>query len=384
MKWRNMLMGVVVSRVMATTRTAVRADGSTRHQVIWRERDTGKQTSTSFDDPASAEMLERFLNDNGQCFRLAAEATAVMHSKAPRVRDVVRAQIDGITGIESGTRARYRSLALNHIEDPLGSIPVDRLTRAQVLAWFEGLPVADKTRKNIHALLSAALETAVRERQVGENVAKGIRAPRSAVLARESVFLSKADVELLAETIDPQYSTLIRFFAATGLRFSEATALRRRDIRKDDGGRYVVHVTRAWKLGGGGWVIGGPKSPKSRRTVSVQLSLIGILDEQLGPLRNDDLVFTNASGGPLRNNQFHRLFWGPAIAALTDPGADPRLDQAPTPHDLRHTHASWLIAKGAPLPVIQARLGHETIQTTVDTYGHLANDADSHAADLLD
>ncbi|MEC5200830.1 integrase [Arthrobacter sp. PL16] len=37
-----------------------------------------------------------------------------------------------------------------------------------------------------------------------------------------------------------------------------------------------------------------------------------------------------------------------------------------------------------PLPVIQARRGHETIQNTVDTYGHLANDADSNAADFLD
>ncbi|MCA0329475.1 MAG: tyrosine-type recombinase/integrase [Actinobacteria bacterium] len=44
-------------------------------------------------------------------------------------------------------------------------------------------------------------------------------------------------------------------------------------------------------------------------------------------------------------------------------------------HDLRHSHASWLIAAGVPLPVIQRRLGHESIQTTVDVYGHLAPDA---------
>lgn len=40
-------------------------------------------------------------------------------------------------------------------------------------------------------------------------------------------------------------------------------------------------------------------------------------------------------------------------------------------HDLRHTHVSWLIAGGAPLPHIQARLGHESITTTIDTYGQL-------------
>jgi integrase len=40
-------------------------------------------------------------------------------------------------------------------------------------------------------------------------------------------------------------------------------------------------------------------------------------------------------------------------------------------HDLRHTHVAWLVAGGAPLPHIQARLGHESITTTIDTYGHL-------------
>ncbi|MFJ2115860.1 tyrosine-type recombinase/integrase, partial [Streptomyces sp. NPDC087850] len=45
-------------------------------------------------------------------------------------------------------------------------------------------------------------------------------------------------------------------------------------------------------------------------------------------------------------------------------------------HDLRHTHASWLIAGKVPLPVIQARLGHESITTTVDRYGHLLESSD--------
>jgi integrase len=40
-------------------------------------------------------------------------------------------------------------------------------------------------------------------------------------------------------------------------------------------------------------------------------------------------------------------------------------------HDLRHTHAAWLISANVPLPVIQQRLGHESIQITVDVYGGL-------------
>lgn len=148
-------------------------------------------------------------------------------------------------------------------------------------------------------------------------------------------------------------------------------------------GRYVVQVTRAWKKIEKGYELGGPKSPKSRRTVALQRSLTPAIAEQLRGLGVDDLAFQNTKGDPLRSDLFRRMYWLPTMRLLLDREDEPYFDQAPTPHDLRHTHASWLIAAGVPLPVIQARLGHETITTTVDTYGHLAIDADSIAADML-
>ena len=53
-------------------------------------------------------------------------------------------------------------------------------------------------------------------------------------------------------------------------------------------------------------------------------------------------------------------------------------------HDLRHTHVAWLIAGGAPLPHIQARLGHESITTTIDTYGHLLAAGDELISRIID
>ena len=53
-------------------------------------------------------------------------------------------------------------------------------------------------------------------------------------------------------------------------------------------------------------------------------------------------------------------------------------------HDLRHTHASLLLSSGVPIHVVQARLGHESIQTTVDTYGHVLPASDVEAGDKLD
>jgi integrase len=53
-------------------------------------------------------------------------------------------------------------------------------------------------------------------------------------------------------------------------------------------------------------------------------------------------------------------------------------------HDLRHTHAALLIAQGEHPKVIQVRLGHASIKTTLDTYGHLFEGLDEAAADRLD
>lgn len=54
-----------------------------------------------------------------------------------------------------------------------------------------------------------------------------------------------------------------------------------------------------------------------------------------------------------------------------------------SPHDLRHTCASWMIAAGIPLPVIQSHLGHESITVTVGTYGHLDRSSRRAAADAV-
>lgn len=53
-------------------------------------------------------------------------------------------------------------------------------------------------------------------------------------------------------------------------------------------------------------------------------------------------------------------------------------------HDLRHTHAALLVAQGEHPKVIQSRLGHASIKTTLDTYGHLFDGLDEAAADRLD
>ena len=78
----------------------------------------------------------------------------------------------------------------------------------------------------------------------------------------------------------------------------------------------------------------------------------------------------------MRRTNFRRRTWLPAVRASI--GEPLRF------HDLRHTHAAMLIAQGEHPKVIQLRLGHSSIQVTLDTYGHLFEGLDEAAAERLD
>jgi integrase len=112
--------------------------------------------------------------------------------------------------------------------------------------------------------------------------------------------------------------------------------------------------------------LGNPKTPKSKRTIEISQEVAAILRDRIVGKAPDDFVFITPTGLPLHNADFYERVWTPLMGAIKKLGVPPFRF-----HDLRHTHVSWLIAGGAPLPHIQARLGHESITTTIDTYGHL-------------
>jgi integrase len=82
-------------------------------------------------------------------------------------------------------------------------------------------------------------------------------------------------------------------------------------------------------------------------------------------------------GGLLRRDYFNREIWKPAVKAAQLPGDT-------TFHDLRHTFASTALAEGVPISEVSRWLGHRSITTTVDLYGHLVPEASGRARDALD
>ncbi|MEU4659333.1 site-specific integrase [Streptomyces sp. NPDC023723] len=234
-----------------------------------------------------------------------------------------------------------------------------------------------KTIHNKHGLLSAIMQSAVDAETSlrASNPCAKTRLPRldSTEDEEEIVFLEREEWAWIYEFLRDDAKDPAETIAETGFRWGEATALQARDLRRRNG-RPAIRVQRAWKKDEDGKsVLGAPMTRKSRRTVVITHRLDRMLRSRAKGLKQDDLLFTGPEGNKWDPGTFRRLRWLPAIELAAEKYG---LIKRPRIHDLRHSHASWLIAAKVPQPAIQRRLGHESITTTVDTYGHLLDALD--------
>ena len=342
-----------------------------------RYRHGGRQKVLSFATEAQAKSWRAVLDAHGP-----ERALALLMTDAPTsqrsVADQVRHHVEHLTGVTTGTRRRYEQVAAKHLSGRLESVMLEHLSRDDVARWVNEQAAggaAPKSIRNRHALLSAAIESAVRDDLVPKNVAKGVRLPRLDVAGDEMVFLDPHEFDGIASHLPEHWRPLAHFLVGTGVRWGEATALRVGDVDLQAG---TVRVSQSWKeTSGAGWELGPPKTRRGRRTAKVrQAALDAIAPEMDRDPR--EWLFLSKRGGPVRGDWWRTDVWRPAVAAWGG-GKSPRV------HDLRHTFASWAIRAGVPLTVLQRQLGHESIQTTSDTYGHIAPvdfDAMGEAMDL--
>lgn len=387
---------------MASVTPRVLSTGEVRWRV--QGRLDGRMQQVTFTQERGARDFGALVDRVGWT---AARAVLAARQKkgqtAPTLREYTARYLDPsnglLTGVEQATRDSYESEAARSFLRTLGDIPVDLITKADVgswLAWQEKQPiyrdrkkppqerktVSAKTIRNYHALLSAIFKSAVSEGIRLDNPAYKIRITRGT--KRENVFLSPAEFATLLHFIPDRHKRFVMFLAGTGCRWGEATAVTWSDVNLF-GTPPTVRITRAWKKSKGGPLLKYPKTSRSKRSISLFPDLVQIMGE---PQAGDAFVFPNQTGGHLWHAHFHSRVWVRAVRKAMDAeecrhvGLQP-LTRTPTIHDLRHTHASWLIARGIPLPYIQARLGHESITTTVNTYGHLAADAHEQMASAV-
>ncbi|NUU18447.1 site-specific integrase [Cellulomonas humilata] len=376
---------------MASIRERRRADGTRAYAVLWRDPDTGRQTSLTYDDKRDATVACQLIEAAGGHALEAARIAEGIRKTGPSVDDVITEHIDLLTSVGPDTRKHYSNQLAAHISPTLGPYPVAALTYRHIAGWVREMSekgLAPKTIANVHGLFSAAMTTAVRLGYRDDNPCAGVVLPKSRATHDEMTVLTRDEFGLLLSKVSPFYQPLVITLVATGLRWGEATAVTVSDFDLA-GPTPTVRVTKAWKRDAERhWYVGPPKTRRARRTVALPDDLIDVLAPVMADKAPGDLVFTNTIGSQLSSSRFWTQTWTPALDAANaplradgtpDPKA-PRLTKRPRVHDLRHTHASWMIAAGVDLFVLQRRLGHESITTTTETYAHLLPDQQAAAA----
>lgn len=265
--------------------------------------------------------------------------------------------------LRPATRARADSLMRSHVLPAFGEAQLGNISPLEVQAWVNELAASGLASSTVHGcyrLLSRVMAAAVRSELISHSPCREITLPRQDHV--EMKFLSAEELNRLADATR-DFRPVILTTGYLGLRWGELAGLRRKRYNPLKG---TVEVVEILSEVAGRLDFGPPKTKASRRQVSLPAFLAEILQEVLAkrPAGPDELVFVGRDGGPLRRSNFRKRHWIPALEKAGLP-TDVRF------HDLRHTCAALLIAQGAHPKEIQARLGHSSITTTLDRYGHL-------------
>lgn len=303
-----------------------------------------------------------------------------------------------LTGYKKGqlkpsTYQSYEILINVHIKPALGKIPMAKLQAHMLQSFYNGKLAAGRadgkgglsTRmvRYLHAIIRQALEQAVKEGLLVRNVADATSPPT--VKNKQMRPLTENELLFFFEAAkgDRMFPAYV-LAATTGLRRGELLGLCWDSVGLEHG---VITVKRQLiPLRDGLSLEETTKSKSGRRSITLTDDAIRELkvwrkrqaQEKLllGEAYQDTgLVFCKEDGTPIDPREFTKRF-------------QRQLAKAGLPkvrlHDLRHTHASLLLARGVHPKVVQERLGHSSITMTLDLYSHLTPGLQEAAAHTLD
>ena len=288
--------------------------------------------------------------------------------------------------VRPSSHATYRGYLDNHILPNIGNIPLNRLTTLDIQKFYKkllecgrvvraeskGQPkgLSAKTVRNLHQILSSALDLAVQQRLIPSNPAAGCALPRA---ERQEIRTLTTD-QLNAFFREAKASGVLELYyldLATGLRRGELLGLRWEDI---DWQHRELHIRRQLARVGGKVTEAPLKTKNAYRTLPLGEDTIGILAQQKEKVGTSPWVFPGPAGGPLSpDSVLHMLHRVLERAGL------PRLRF----HDLRLTFATLALQNGIDVKTVSGMLGHYSAGFTLDTYAHVTTPAQRQAAALM-
>lgn len=290
--------------------------------------------------------------------------------------------------ISLSTASWYRTIVA-YLKPLIGDEPLAKLSARQVQDAYDELlnRVGPRTVRHVAARLSSAMNDALIEGLIDKNPLAGrtVRLPKAPRSKGET--LTAADIQGFIRCADEKFPTvapMIRLAVLTGMRRGEICALQWRDvsINRDEANAVsggALHVRRNAVQSGSAVTYKEPKTRAGTRTVAIPApmarELVEIGGGDLSAVNPEGFVFSTQQGEGRRPNaltqQVNRALEACGLGRFTL-------------HDLRHAHATHLLAAGKPLKAVSQRLGHADVGVTMRTYQHVTAKDDEALADFAE
>ncbi len=359
-------------------------------RIYVRVNDGGHRKTRVFNSSKAAEsyaaQVEAWLKigDAGKVFARAVPDPA----PAPVVPTVAEAvpqwqETEGAAG-KLSTRGTYHSALATHVLPTFGPRRFDAITAADVVTWWGALRGKGYSVSHLNVIRTAWHHVCAWAVTMGWASRNPVAALAGKVGPRalgqgDADWLTQAELpRLLAAArghVPAQYAAILTT-ATGGIRWCELCALQVGDV---DLPRARLYIRRRLYKGR----LDTPKSGRFR-VVDLPAVTVAVLEDWLAVVALDATVrgaaplwlFPAPDGTNLRYGAFRRAL---ALAAKTA-----GIGRPVKPHVLRHSYASLALQQGVPLLTVSRQLGHASISTTADTYGHLAENAGRQAAAAIE
>jgi integrase len=305
-----------------------------------------------------------------------------------RLRDYLTTWLDerrALRELRPRTADRYDELIGLHIVPRLGHVSLVRLAPPAVQHLYVSMlqaGLAPATVRQAARVLHAALQTAVRRGLIAKNPADQTTLPQATkfeptILTPEQITAYLSDAKV---TAGPALYALYVVCVGCGTRLGEALAVGEKDVDLEHS---LLHIRRTLVHAGLEPVFGPPKSERGRRavllpgeaTAAIRAVLTWKKTQRLGlgpRFQDSGLLLCGPTGRPLNPSNIRNRDHLPRLARIGLPRI--RL------HDLRHAHATYLVAAGVDHRTVADRLGHASPSFTLVTYAHAASAAQQQAA----
>ncbi|MEV0073548.1 tyrosine-type recombinase/integrase [Amycolatopsis sp. NPDC050768] len=315
-------------------------------------------------------------------------------SSTMQLGDYLDYWVESIIKVEraESTYAGYETVIRRFLKPHLGKRKLNALTPRDVRGLIaklrkektvHGEKLSDRYVQNVFEVLRSALSNACKEELIGRNVARLVTTPSRGETDIEPLDEEAARTFLRAVAAHWLHALWL-ILVTTGLRKGEALGLTWSDVDMETG---LVKVRRTVQRVRGRLLFGKVKTKRSRREIYLgQVALAALakhrqqtaerLSEPLNPAQGqpDDLIFVTSSGRVVEPRNVNTML----KRILTNA----KLDHVRV-HDLRHTAATLLLLDGATIREVMEQLGHASIATTANIYGHVLDTAKKRLADRM-